>query len=744
MDTITIKDYLDKKGIEYRKTGSELITKCLFGECDEGRQPKDYRLYFSSETGQYHCKRCGAEGNIFTLAKHLGDEIKDVANETSTTSTQKPSPEKKTKTIVLSPEYVETYHRALPERIRTYLNGRGISNSIIDQQKLGWGNFYGRDWIVIPVTDIEGKYSILRLRQDPEDTANKTKMMVYPSKGTQLEIYGWEMLRGYTPLVVMCEGEFDRLVLLSNGIPAVTSTGGAGGFKEGWAQHFTKSEQIYVCYDRDEAGKNGSEKALQKILETEHENVFCIDLPEMGDGNKDITDFFVSFKGNVDSFMALARRVTKAEVNDRIKPIEHPYKQTTFAEWHEVISTNFPELAFPAEICLSIISQILILEITNPFALVLIGVPSGGKTICINFFDSIEELTYASDKFTPASFVTNASNVARNDLADLDLLPRIKDKAFLVRDLATLFSKRFDDLNELLGILTRVLDGEGLSTDTGTHGRRNLSGAYLFMMIAASTPLQNRVYEMMGSLGSRLFFYQMHSREKEANELVAQLKTSAFKEKERACRKITRNLLYTLWDSHKEGIVWNRDADSDDVIRVIAHCAKLLAKLRGVISNCYEKKSTNEEVDYDFSPPIIENPDRISMLLYNLSRGHAVATGRKQISPEDLKIVIELSIDSAPTVRSGLFRALLKNSGVMTTTQVEQHLDRTKPIAIREMRILEELGVCKITASNNEGRVGNSEKQIKLEKDFEWFLSDEFRHIRGIETEPDTQSNILN
>jgi len=163
---------------------------------------------------------------------------------------------------------------------------------------------------------------------------------------------------------------------------------------------------------------------------------------------------------------------------------------------------------------LSIISQILIKEISNPFALVLVDVPSSGKTIAINFFDRIPELTYATDKFTPASFVSNASNVKKEDLKNIDLLPKLKYKMFLIRDLATIFSKRDDDLNECLGILTRVLDGEGLNTDTGVHGQRQYVGEYLFMILGASTPLPRKVWKMMGSLGSRLFFLNLGSKKK--------------------------------------------------------------------------------------------------------------------------------------------------------------------------------------------------------------------------------------
>lgn len=743
MDTITIIEYLGRKGIEFRENGGELVTKCLFGDCDKNSRPNEAHLYFNAATSQYDCKKCGAQGNIFTLAKHLGDESKDIALNSHKVSLLRPSGKERPEAVPLTPERIEALHSALPGRIRAYLNGRGIPDHIIDAQQLGWGEFYGRNWIVIPVTDTDGKYALLKLRKDPEDAENTNKLMVYP-KGAQHQIYGWELLKGYASLLILCEGEFDRLVLLANGIPAITGTGGCATFKDEWAPHFTKAEAVYVCYDSDDAGKTASDKVLAKLLEMDHDNVFRIALPDMGEGRKDVTDFFTVHGGNVDTFIQLARRVTKTEVGGRVKPVLHPYRQTTFDEWRGVITSNFPDLLFPAEICASIIAQILIHEIANPFALVLVGAPSGGKTICINFFDAIDELTYATDKFTPASFVSNAMNVKREKLAELHLLPRIKHKAFLVRDLATLFSKRDDDLNECLGILTRVLDGEGLSTDTGVHGRQNLSGEYLFMMIAASTPLPTRLWKMMGSLGSRLFFFSIKSREKQVQELVSQLKNTAFKEKERACRNTTRNFLYTLWDANKDGIVWNRDADPNEVVAVIARCAKLLAKLRGVISVWKEKRRDDGEIEFDYTPPVIENPDRISILFYNLCRGHAVVKGRRQIDSDDLRLIVELAVDSAPTTRAKLFRELIDHGGKMTTSQVEIRLDCSKPTALKEMRTLEALGVCTMEEIAS-GQVGQPAYLIQLKEDFEWFLSDECRIIRGVQDVPikDTLSDLV-
>jgi len=151
LQTITIKEYLDRKGIQYRESGKELITKCLFSSCDEDSRSGEAHLYFNAETSQYHCKKCGATGNIITLAKHLGDDIEEVAI----------NPQKPTKNVGkcrFGAELVDTCHFALPANIRQYLNARGITDAVIDNHKLGWGRFYGKLWITIPIKDIYGAF----------------------------------------------------------------------------------------------------------------------------------------------------------------------------------------------------------------------------------------------------------------------------------------------------------------------------------------------------------------------------------------------------------------------------------------------------------------------------------------------------------------------------------------------------------------------------------------------------------
>lgn len=283
LKTITIREYLTEKGIEFHESAGELVTHCLFNDCDKDSRGNEAHLYFNPETSQYDCKKCGAKGNLWTLAKHLGDVL------------DQPKVRQPRK---FNADIVERCHQALPEHIRKYLNARGISDAVIDQYKLGYGQFYTKQWITIPIKDIFGNYALLKLRQDPDHGTDK---MTYP-KGVEAQIYDWETLAKPHERLIICEGEMDRLLLESQMISAITSTHGAGTFKEEWAEKLINNEgikSVYFCFDRDEAGRKGAERAA-KMVENGGKDTFLITLPqEVGDGG-DITDYFVKQNGSVD------------------------------------------------------------------------------------------------------------------------------------------------------------------------------------------------------------------------------------------------------------------------------------------------------------------------------------------------------------------------------------------------------------------------------------------------------------
>jgi DNA primase len=210
------------------------------------------------------------------------------------------------------------YHRNLAERIRDYLRReRGIADEVIDLHCLGWNG----QRVTIPITNREGQVVAFKFAKDPADATTSPKMLATP--GARAELYGWERVLAKPERIIICEGEFDRLVLESRGFAAVTSTGGALTFRREWGPYFDPIPSIYVCFDNDDAGREGAQRVAKVIP--------CapiVRLPEeVGEGG-DVTDFFVrlgrgrdEFERLLDAAQLLAQRLT---TGNRPSPPEPP------------------------------------------------------------------------------------------------------------------------------------------------------------------------------------------------------------------------------------------------------------------------------------------------------------------------------------------------------------------------------------------------------------------------------------
>jgi hypothetical protein len=194
-------------------------------------------------------------------------------------------------------ELAAQYHEALPDRIHRYLNHRGIPDALIDLHLLGWN----RRRITIPIFNSIGELAFFKFAKDPEDKNSGPKMMT--TRGANAELYGWEEVKHRPQYLIICEGEFDRLVLKAQSFHAVTSTGGAGTFREEWARELSKIPHVYVCYDRDEAGCRGALRVGQLLPHAK-----LITLPaDVGEGG-DVTDFFVRLGRTREDFLTLMKQ----------------------------------------------------------------------------------------------------------------------------------------------------------------------------------------------------------------------------------------------------------------------------------------------------------------------------------------------------------------------------------------------------------------------------------------------------
>ena len=286
----SIKNYLASKNIKYQERGNEIIIRCVYSDCDRDSKGNEAHLYINASNGTNYCFKCGFKGNMLTICKLFDDKPEDFFN-LKTGFTKRP--QSKTRLDVV----VEKCCRELPIRVREYLNARGITDEIIEKYHIGYGEFYEKPWITIPIKDAKGKFSFIKLKRDPDDISNPDKGKCYPF-GISAELYNWETLFEAKDHVVLCEGEPDCLLLLAQGIPAVTSTGGAGTFKDEWVQNFAHLNKVYICYDNDKAGKAGAERVLKMFGGAAKLGIktFKIDLSEMEAGYKDVTDWIIKLK----------------------------------------------------------------------------------------------------------------------------------------------------------------------------------------------------------------------------------------------------------------------------------------------------------------------------------------------------------------------------------------------------------------------------------------------------------------
>ena len=391
---------------------------------------------------------------------------------------------------------------------------------------------------------------------------------------------------------------------------------------------------------------------------------------------------------------------------------------TDIAAVRAVIEQHFPSLWPAVNLGLATCATLLLKDNANPVALIYVGPPSAGKTTVATMFETAvykgQLICYRSDKFTPAAFVSQSAKANDKQLSRIDLLPRIKHKVLLTPELSTIFRGKQDELVERFSIITRVMDGQGLSIDGGTHGRRNYTGDYLFAWIGCTTPLDSSVWGVMAQLGSRLFFLVMDTVAQPSLEdlIGANVQSVSRPESIQACQEAVKLHLEAVFTEHEgvKGREWKRQDDPREVLDGIARCAQLLSVMRTPVGSSEDEK------------PQPESAHRANAVLYNLARGHALVHGRTNLIADDLTVIGRVTLSSMPAERRAVLSAFhqtgkkeLTVSDVVDATEVSRH--RAENI----MQQLDRLGIMRFSKEGN-----GKPAHLSLADDWKWCVEDPF------------------
>lgn len=210
------------------------------------------------------------------------------------------------------------------EGIKAWLNNRKISNEILEKFAIKYD-----DKITIPITDENGIFIYNKYRRNP--LLPETGPKYWYDKGCKAFLFGAQFIKD-EKLIVITEGELDALVLWSQNIPAISSTGGAMTFNKEWTE-LLKDKQVLICLDNDKAGCSGAMKILTMIPSAK-----IILLPEIA-GVKDITDYYSIGKDLRDLIQSAKHYISYEDVikdrNTRRGEMRSTLFHETWIEWWE-------------------------------------------------------------------------------------------------------------------------------------------------------------------------------------------------------------------------------------------------------------------------------------------------------------------------------------------------------------------------------------------------------------------------
>lgn len=296
-----------------KKTGEGWKGRCPF---HEDRDPSCSVYESKDVAGLYivHCFSTGCRLNTATnawgLAKLLGVQCpceskpgEPVGGRRKGKKTSEKGPEPAPLPSEAEVRARQEALRRTPEILRRLREEWLVTDDVIERYELGWDD--KRVWI--PVRD--EKWTLVNVRKYRFDAEHASKYKGVRGHN-EARLYPQQVFAGDPPWLLLCEGEKDCLCAVSQGLPAVTATGGSGTWTDEFSERL-RGKQVAVCYDVDEAGRTGAQKVRAKLTGIAA-TVKVLKLPpERLPANGDLTDWF-HVGGSFDAFLELLRSTPEA------------------------------------------------------------------------------------------------------------------------------------------------------------------------------------------------------------------------------------------------------------------------------------------------------------------------------------------------------------------------------------------------------------------------------------------------
>lgn len=231
--------------------------------------------HVNTESGLFHCKVCGEKGNEIQMIQKLLDCNINTA--------------KKLQRAFDSDEDIYEWNKEnLTEQTKNRVIKLGISEEVLNELNIKTPQF-SEDNIAFPVFMFG---HLLDIRTYNPGGDPKIKSRVGCPTGLIIPFDDW-IDTPATRMTILCAGEKDMAVARSQGLNAITLTGGENTLPSQLT--YFKDRHVAICYDNDDAGRLGAFKLAKTILNYTPYIKVITKFHEGMENKEDITDYFVKY-----------------------------------------------------------------------------------------------------------------------------------------------------------------------------------------------------------------------------------------------------------------------------------------------------------------------------------------------------------------------------------------------------------------------------------------------------------------
>ena len=502
-------------------------------------------------------------------------------------------------------------------------------------------------------------------------------------------------------------------------------------------------------------------KDLEDQLVKRRDDIFNLNKTKTSESNSADQEFKSRFLEDV------------SNLREQFENSDDPYQewktelQKKYENLKYLANTYFPDSWQLLQFCIAVKTVQNIYENNLPFVGFILYKPSSLKSTIIDLFQKYPSALSADD-LTKNSFLSHYSTNSEEELQNNDLIPKMKDKMLLTSEISPIINTNEDDLRKTLGIITRLVDGKGYQSHSGTHGHRGYP-PMMFTWIGAGIEIPSKMWTMLSQLGFKLYFFRPFFKKKTIDDLKKIAKDNQIQEKKQLLENALLDYL-KVFDAAPQTdeiiefddtsinpkIKWDQNKDEDCILDCISNLANLLASLRGTVNTSYSKtrKSTKvntndnnktdrdnnnetdddisesfiqtEQINYEVEQSVTEDAARAVIQLRNLALANAISQGRNYLTKDDAKLIITVCFSTTKIYRAKMLNLLLENNGELTTSQIATGLEISRTHALQTMQEFDALKIAKVSTISSYEK---SERKIKLHDEYSWFLTEEFKQL---------------